>query len=193
MISEEIKEKIIDLDYQGISKEKIAKMLKVSKGTVFNVIKEHEREIGKANREAIRRLANNASKNNISFEQIHKGVKINTFLEKNNLSFEEFENICSTGSKLKKETEMMPINVPNDLGAVQTFSFIWNTKEEKVMQLKSLLEESKIKISSLDVKFLFEALRINYSKGFAASCKYILEQPIIVTPKPFPGKNNLIS
>ena len=80
MISEEIKEKIIDLDYQGISKEKIAKMLEVSKGTVFNVVKDHEREIGKANREAIRRLANNANKNNISFEQIHKGVKINTFL-----------------------------------------------------------------------------------------------------------------
>ena len=82
MISEEIKEKIIDLDYLGISKEKIAKMLEVSKGTVFNVVIEHEREIGKANRDAIRRLANNANKNNISFEQIHKGVKINTFLEK---------------------------------------------------------------------------------------------------------------
>jgi len=93
----------------------------------------------------------------------------------------------------KKETGMMSINAPNDLGAVQIFSFIWKTKEEKVMQLKSLLEESKIKISSLDVKCLFEALRINYAKGFASSCKYILEQPIIITPKPFPGKNNLIS
>jgi len=92
----------------------------------------------------------------------------------------------------KKEIDMMLIDAPNDLGAVQTFSFIWNTKEEKVMQLKSLLEESKTKISSLDVKCLFEALRINYAKGFAPSCKYILEQAIIVTPKPFSGKNNLI-
>ncbi len=92
----------------------------------------------------------------------------------------------------KKEIDMMSINAPNDLGVVQTFLFIWNTKEEKVMQLKSLLEESKTKISSLDVKCLFEALRINYAKGFAPSYKYILEQPIIVTPKPFSGKNNLI-
>jgi len=92
----------------------------------------------------------------------------------------------------KKEIDMMSINAPNDLGAVQTFSFIWNTKEEKVMQLKSLLEESKTKISSLDDKCLFEALRINYAKGFSPSCKYILEQLIIVTPKPFPGKNNLV-
>ena len=93
LISEEKKEEIINLDYQVKSKEEISVITGVSTGTVFNVIKEHERDIGKANREAIRLLAKNVNKHKIPFEKIHKGVKINAFLENNNLNSEDVEKI----------------------------------------------------------------------------------------------------
>ena len=67
MITPEKKDEIIDLDYQGKSKEEISEISGVSTGTVFNVVKEHEQEIGKGDRESLRRLAKFADKKKIPF------------------------------------------------------------------------------------------------------------------------------
>ena len=92
----------------------------------------------------------------------------------------------------KNETNSKSIDPPIGLGVWQTLSFILKRKEEAVIQLSSLLEESKTKISNLDSKCLFETLKIIFTKGFVPACTYVLDQPIIITPKPYPGPNSKI-
>ena len=102
-------------------------------------------------------------------------------------------------SKLKKsfqdakyETNSKSIEPPIGLGVWQTLLFILKREEESVIQLSSLLEESKTKISNLDSKCLFETLRIIYAGEFVPACTYVLNQPIIITPKPYPGPKSKI-
>ena len=108
----------------------------------------------------------------------------------------EADSIATTGlreyakSKLdesceqaKSETYSRPINVPVNLGAIGNLSYILEQQSIAQSQLESLLKESKIRISKLEVESVLEALRINYAFGFIAACSYILNPPII-TPKP---------
>ena len=94
----------------------------------------------------------------------------------------------------KSETYSRPINVPVDLGVMVNLSYILEQKGIAQSQLESLLEESKTRISKLDVECVLEALRINYASGFIPACQYVLNQPIIITPKPYSEmpKNNSI-
>ena len=84
----------------------------------------------------------------------------------------------------KSETYKWPINVPDNLEFFDHMSYCWEQQSISQSQLESLLEESKTKISKLDVESVLEALRINFAAGFIAACQYILNPPII-TPKPY--------
>ena len=162
MISKEIEEKIIDSDYQGKSKEINAKINGVSEGTVFNVVKEHERAIGKADREAYRRLAKNADKKNVSFEQIHKCIKINSFLEKNNLGFDDVEKLFPLFSKLQNEKNLPELLENADLLMTikqttgQSYDQTVKEHKKKIEELPKLTEQELAKkkiIKDLDVQY----------------------------------------
>jgi len=162
LISKEKRDKIIDSDYQGKSKEEIARINDVAPSSVFNVTKEHEKDIGKADREAIRRLAKNVNKHKIPFEKIHKGVKINAFLENNNLNFEEIENIFSLISKLKKEKDLpellenadMLMTIKQNTG--QSYNQTVQEHQKKIDEIPKLTEQESIKkksIKNLDIQY----------------------------------------
>ena len=161
MVSEETKESIIDKYYQGESKDDNAYFHDVSTGTVFNTIKEHEALIGKNDRESIRTLAKLVKKNNISFDQISRGIKTNSILGKNNLRIEGIEHLFSMFSKLTKEKDLaglieqagVLLEVRKTRG--QTFTEIASEHKDKSQELEKLraLESSKKKaISNLDVQ-----------------------------------------
>ena len=75
------------------------------------------------------------------------------------------------------------IDVPNNLGFIQNLDNIWKQYGMSESKLASILEESKIRISKLDVEHVFEALRVNYISGFIAASNYILNQPVTIIPK----------
>lgn len=175
LISEEKKEEIINLDYQVKSKEEISEITGVSTGTVFNVIKEHEKDIGKANREAIRLLAKNVNKHKIPFEKIHKGVKINAFLENNNLNSEDVEKIFSLISKLKKEKDLPELLKNADLLTTikqttgQSYDQTIQEYAEKSNELPKLTEQESIKkknIKNLDIQYESNLKRNNLTEDF---------------------------
>ena len=173
LISEEKKDEIIDLDYQAKSKETISEITGVSTGTVFNVIKEHERDIGKANREAYRRLAKNADKSNVSFEQIHNGIKINSLLEKHGLGIDAVDNFFSILSKLQpvhnlpelleNAEQLMTINQTTGQSYDQTIQ----EYAEKSNELPLLTEQELIKkknIKNLDIQYETRLKRNNLTE-----------------------------
>ena len=66
------------------------------------------------------------------------------------------------------------------------FKSISNKSNKNEIQYKKwnlLLEESKTRISELNIEYVFEALRINYISGFIAASEYILDLPITMIPK----------
>ncbi len=162
LISEEKKEEIINLDYQVKSKEEISEIAGVSTGTVFNVVKEHERDIGKANREAYRRLAKNVDKNNVSFEQIHKGIKINFLLEKYGLGSDDADKLFSRLSKLQtihnpselleNADKLMTINQTTGQSYDQTIQE-YAEKSNEVPKLTQLESIKKKNIKNLDIQY----------------------------------------
>ena len=162
MVSEETKESIIDWYYQGKSKDDNADFHAVSTGTVFNIIKEHEKQIGKNDRESIRILAKLVKKNNISYEQISRGIKTNLILNKNNLRFENIENIFSLFSKVTKQKDLSELLEQADLLMTinkttgQSFAEIVSEHQEKSQELPKLIELESIKksnIKQLDSKY----------------------------------------
>jgi len=94
----------------------------------------------------------------------------------------------------KSETYSRPIKAPVNLGFIPTLDYILKKQTVNESKLEYLLKESKAKVSNLDVEDVLEALRINYRSGFTPACQYILNQPIIITPKPYSemSKNNSI-
>jgi len=95
--------------------------------------------------------------------------------------------------QVKSDTTINPANTPTNLGFVQGVFYSLEQQNVVESQLKSLLEESKIQISKLDVKYCLESLRINYTSGFIPACRYLLDQPISVIPKPWPFKRSKIN
>ena len=173
LISEEKKEEIIDLDYQVKSKEEISEITGVSTGTVFNVVKEHERDIGKANREAYRRLAKNADKNNVSFEQIHKGIKINSLLEKYGLGSDDADKLFSRLSKLQtihnpselleNADKLMTINQTTGQSYDQTIQE-YAEKSNEIPKLVELESIKKKNIKNLDIQYETSLKRNNLTQ-----------------------------
>jgi len=153
LITPEKKDEIIDGDYQGKSKEDISDISKVSTGTVFNVVKEHEQEIGKGNRESIRRLAKFVDKKKIPFEQISNGVKIYSLLKK--YKNVDAEKIFSLISKIDKEknpqdllehaSHLMEINKESGKSYLQTVK----EHEQKSQDLARLTKLTSIKSAEL--------------------------------------------
>ncbi len=154
MITPEKKDEIIDWDYQGKSKEDISDISKVSTGTVFNVIKEHEQEIGKGNRESIRRLAKFVDKKKIPFEQISNGVKIYSLLKK--YKNVDAEKIFSLISKIDKEknpqdllenaSHLMEINEKSGKSYLQTVK----EHEQKTQDLARINKLRQIKSAEIE-------------------------------------------
>jgi len=147
LITPEKKDEIIDGDYQGKSKEDISDISKVSTGTVFNVVKEHEQEIGKGNRESIRRLAKFVDKKKIPFEQISNGVKIYSLLKK--YKNVDAEKIFSLISKIDKEKN------PQDLLEHASHLMEINTVKEHEQKSQDLARLTKLtSIKSAELKNL---------------------------------------
>ena len=164
-MSEETKESIIDWYYQGKIKDDNADFHAVSTGTVFNIIKEHEEQIGKNDRESIRTLAKLVKKNNISYEQISRGIKTNSILDKNNLKFENIENIFSLFSKVTKQKDLSELLEQADLLMTinkttgQSFVEIVSEHQEKSQELPKLIEHESIKKNNI------KQLDVNYEKN----------------------------
>jgi len=153
LITPEKKDEIIYLDYQGKSKEEISEISGVSTGTVFNVVKEHEQEIGKGDRESLRRLAKFADKKKIPFDKISNGVKIDSLLEK--YKNVDAEKIFSLISKIDKEknpqdllehaSHLMEINKESGKSYLQTVK----EHEQKTQDLARLTKLTSIKSAEL--------------------------------------------
>lgn len=154
MITTEKKDEIIDLDYQGKSKEEISEISGVSTGTVFNVVKEHEQEIGKGDRESLRRLAKFVDKKKIPFDKISNGVKIYSLLKK--YKNVDAEKIFSLISKIDKEknpqdllenaSHLMEINEKSGKSYLQTVK----EHEQKTQDLARINKLTQIKSAEIE-------------------------------------------
>ena len=99
--------------------------------------------------------------------------------EKNSSTFQDICDLAVSGSKyIGGQTQAAESHITS-------ISDRKNKKQIQYNEWKLLWEESKTRISLLDVECCLESLRINYTSGFFAACQYILDQPIIITPKPY--------
>lgn len=76
---------------------------------------------------------------------------------------------------------------PRNYNWLQVLDFNLQKQLEPEKEMSSLYKRTNSKIPSLDEVCLFEALRIIFSQGFESACKYVLCQPIVVVPRPYPG------
>lgn len=162
MISKETREKIIDDDYAGKTKEDNARSNNVSPTTVLNVVKEYEREIGKGERTSYRRVAKYVDKHNLSYEQIHHGIKTNSILKKYNLDDENIDKLFSHFSKLQNVQNLPKLLENADLLTTiaektgKSYDKIVEEYQEKTEEIPKLvqLESSKRKnIETLEVQY----------------------------------------
>jgi len=173
LISKETREKIIDADYDGKSKEDNARKNNVSRTSVLNVVKEHEREIGKGERTSYRRVAKYVDKHNLSYEQIHHGIKTNSILKKYNLDDENMDKLFSRFSKLQNVQNLPELLEYADLLTTiaektgKSYDEIVEEYQEKTEEIPKLvhLESSKrINIETLEVQYQDKLKRNNLNE-----------------------------
>lgn len=173
MISDKTREKIIDCDYSGKSKEDNARINGVSPTTALNVVKEHENEIGRGNRESYRRIAKNANKHNLGWKEIHNGVKTSDKLNQHNVTpdkldeflskFSSLQNISNLDDLMKNADLLVSLN--QDTG--KPYDVIVQEHQEKIIEIPKLtqIESSKTKnIENLNVQYHENLKRNNLSE-----------------------------
>lgn len=141
MISNDTREKIIDADYAGKSKEDNGRINGVSPTTVLNVVKEHEHGIGKGNRECYRRVAKNANKHNLGWNEIHGGVKASILLNKHNLNPDKLDEFLSKFSNLQ--------NISNLDGLMENADLLVSLNQETGKPYDEIVKEHKEKINEI--------------------------------------------
>ena len=105
-ITDEQKYKVISLWYQGYTRDEIAKITGIGKGTVSNILKEFKEKIGQGDFEAIQIHARLNRELKLDHEKMLEGHRTNEILEKNEVKKEELNSIIENCGILKSGVDL---------------------------------------------------------------------------------------
>ena len=101
-ISDELKYRVISWWYQGYTRDDIAKITGIGKGTVSNILKEFKEQMKKGDFEAIQIHARLNRELKLGHEKMLEGHRTNQILEKNGIKKEQLNSVIENGGKVIK-------------------------------------------------------------------------------------------
>ena len=144
-ITDDMKDEVIRLYLQGLSRNDIAITCGLSQGTVSNIIDEWKRHLGIPDVQSLRHLVVNLNKYRIGAVQCAQGSRIINIMKKLGINPNQFESFMDEVYVYYERIGLVPQDIASNLQALINLS-----KDIPFSKIPEHIEEKKNEISMLD-------------------------------------------